>query len=255
MSPVNALNRLPRLFNLLLLGMLFSTSAMAAKKISCPDGEHIEIDIKQIAIQYQGTSLGVTLNGLSALQARLNVEPKTLQTATEATQQWNEFVKGLVMGYNSCAITRQEYQAGLMHIASMRADGTELEKLRQMVLAHQTINEKRVQTLLVNYEKNLRAFAKVSRKEIDYERIEGFVKWNLERHLQPVAAQVESLARQQADFQKEFEDQKKEFEKLKRRVAELATPQQVESEIKTRLLAKAGEAEAAYNQGYQLAQR
>src|SRR5690348_9936085 len=106
MSHKPAFIRLSNFLILLLFGLVFSTSTMAAKRVSCPDGEHIEIDIKQIAIQYQGTSFGVTLSGLSALSARLKVEPKTLQIAAEATQQWNEYVKALVGGYNSCAITR-----------------------------------------------------------------------------------------------------------------------------------------------------
>ncbi|MDE2367324.1 MAG: tetratricopeptide repeat protein, partial [Betaproteobacteria bacterium] len=208
--------------------------------------------IKQIAIQYQGTGLGVTLSGLSALSARLQVEPKTLQTATAATQQWNEFVKGLVVGYNSCAITGQQYQEGLMHIyPRLENDGKELENLRQLVLARKQIDEKHLQEVLESYENQLRAFAKVSGKEIDYERIEAII----DKRLRAVSARVDLVASQQVDLQKKYEDQQKEIEEMKRRFAELATPKQVESEIRTRLLAKAGEAEAAYKQGYQLAER
>ena len=252
MSHKTRFSRLPSFLILLLFGLIFCTSTMAAKRVSCPDGEHIEIDIKQIAIQYQGASFGVTLSGLSALSARLNAEPKTLQTAAAATQQWNEFVKGLVVGYNSCAITKQQYQEGLVRIyPRLEKDAIELEKLRQLVMDQKQIDEKRLQTVLKSYESQLRAFAKVTGKEIDYERIEALV----EKHLQPVSTKVDLVAKQQVDLQKELEDQKKEFEELKRRVAELATPQQVESEIRVRLLAKAGEAETAYNHGYQLAQR
>lgn len=169
----------------LLLGMLFSTSSMAARTIPCPDGEHIEIDIQQITIQYQGTTFGATLNGLSVLGARLKVEPKTLQVAAAATQQWNEFVKGLVVGYNSCAITKQQYQEGLMRIyPRLEKDGIELENLRKLVLNKKQIDEKHLQKVLISYESRLRAFAKISRKDVDYQRIEAIVT----KHLKLVSA-------------------------------------------------------------------
>ena len=256
MSHITPFIRLPYFLSLLLFGLALSTGVMAAKKIPCPDGEHIEIDIKQTAIQYQGTSLGVTLNGLSSLNARLKVEPKTLQTAAEATRQWNEFVKGLVVGYNSCAITKQQYQEGLMTIyPRLEKDGIELEKLHQLIMAKQQIDEKHLQKVLDSYEKSLRTFAKVSGKEIDYERIEAFVERNLEKRLQPISAKVELVASQQVDLQQKFEDQQKEFEEMKRRFAEMATPKQTQSETRTRALAKAEEADAAYDQGYRLAER
>lgn len=58
--------------------LLLAASAMVAagqKKIACPDGEHIEIDIKQISIQYDASSFAGTLSSLSVLGARLEVNP------------------------------------------------------------------------------------------------------------------------------------------------------------------------------------
>src|ERR1700691_4529842 len=101
----------PLLFLLTVPGL-----AAAQKKGSCPDGEHLEIDVKQISIQYDASSFAGTLSSLSVLGAHLEVAPKRLQEAAVATQQWDEFLKGLAAGYNSCAISRQQYAEGLTRI-------------------------------------------------------------------------------------------------------------------------------------------
>src|SRR5215471_2260703 len=88
-----------------------------SRKITCPDGDvRYEINVKDIAIQYEAASFAGTLSSLSVLSGRLTVAPQKLQEAASATQQWNEFVKGLVVGYNSCAITKQQYAEGLQKI-------------------------------------------------------------------------------------------------------------------------------------------
>src|SRR5688500_13989006 len=133
----------------------------------------------------------------------------------------------------------------------LEQDGRELEKLRQLIMAKQQIDEKHLQKVLESYENGLRAFAKTSGRELDYERIEAIV----DKRLRVVSVKVELVASQQVDLQKNVENQQKELEEMKRLFKELATPKQVESEIRTRFLAKADEAEAAYNQGYQLAER
>src|SRR5437867_877755 len=89
-----------------LLMVLLLPLAAAQKWLVCPDGERFEIDIRQIAVRYEASGLSATLSGLSVLGTRATVEPKTLQTAATATQQWNEYLKGLVAGYNSCVITK-----------------------------------------------------------------------------------------------------------------------------------------------------
>src|SRR5580700_11329145 len=85
--------------NRFLFFLIVSGLAAGQQKISCPDGEHLEIDVKQIAIQYDASSFAGTLSSLSVLGARLEVAPKKLQEAAVATQQWDEFLKGLVVGY------------------------------------------------------------------------------------------------------------------------------------------------------------
>jgi hypothetical protein len=89
----------------LLLGI--GPNAAAQKTAHCPDGDHVLIDVKQIAIQYDASSFAGTLSSLSVLGGRLEIAPKKLQEAA-ATQQWDEFLKGLAAGYNTCAVTKQQ---------------------------------------------------------------------------------------------------------------------------------------------------
>jgi hypothetical protein len=58
---------------LLFYVLLAAGLAAAQKKIACPDGEHIEIDVKQIAIKYDASSFAGTLSSLSVLSGRLEV--------------------------------------------------------------------------------------------------------------------------------------------------------------------------------------
>ena len=103
------------------------------KTVHCPDGDHIQIDVSQIAIKYDASSFAGTLSSLSVLSPRLQVVPKQLQEAAAATQQWNEFVKGLTSGYNSCAVTRQQYADGLNRIyPRLKEHAAELDTIRKI---------------------------------------------------------------------------------------------------------------------------
>jgi hypothetical protein len=73
----------------------------AQKTIHCPDGDHVLIDVTQIAIQYDASAFAGTVNSLSVLGLRVGVAPKQLQEAAAAAQQWNEFLKGQAAGYNN----------------------------------------------------------------------------------------------------------------------------------------------------------
>ena len=95
------------LIALLLAGLVGGEAevwAAGLKKVNCSDGDHYEITVEEIAIKYNGTRFQGTFDGLARLGAKVTVEQQTLQTAAAATQQWNEFLKGLVVGYNSCAL-------------------------------------------------------------------------------------------------------------------------------------------------------
>src|SRR5438105_299961 len=152
--------------------ILISVSAAAPKRISCPDGDHFEIDVKQIEIQYDASAFAGTLSSLSVMGARLQVVPEKLQEAAVATQQWDEFLKGLVAGYNSCAISRQQYADGLNRIyPRLKEDAANLEEIRKVVSEGRKADQKRLQNLLQSYYDNLRQFAQASGSEVIVERI------------------------------------------------------------------------------------
>ena len=242
-----------RLASSFLFLVLATGEAAAQKKIPCPDGDHLEIDLKQIQIQYDASSFAGTLSSLSVLGARLEVAPKKLQEAAAATQQWDEFLKGLAVGYNTCAVTRQQYADGLKRIyPRLNEDAADLEEIRKVISEGRKADERRLQNLLESYYTNLRQFAQSAGKEIILERIEA------------VSEQVASVQSGQAKMLQGQQQQTTMLEAIQAKLNELTakstqapvpTPAEVGSEIselRKSLLAKADEAEAAYRKGYAL---
>ena len=230
--------------------LMLSGRAAAQKKIPCPDGDHLEIDVKQIAIQYDASSFAGTLSSLSVLGARLEVAPKRLQEAAIATQQWDEFLKGLAAGYNSCAVTRQQYAEGLNRIyPRLKEDAADLEEIRKLISEGQKADVKRLQSLLDSYYENLRRFARVSGKDIILERIEALSE-------QVTSGQAKIVEQQKTDTERILA-RLDELE-ARNRQAPVPTPAEVgaeTSETRKSLLAEADEAEAAYKKGYDLLDR
>src|SRR5215831_15118761 len=221
----------------LLVGASWPIPSFAQQRITCPDKtQRITIDLKQVQIQYNASSFAGTLASLGALSARVSVEQKVLQQASAATQQWNEFLKGLVTGYNSCAITNEQYADSLKRIyPRLKDDAAGLEEIRKVVSEGRQADEKRLKSLLDSYFANMRQFASKSGSEIIIERVTAVVEKSTDRVLE----RLDELERN-----------------LKQ--APLATPAQIKKEvsaIKEKLLAKADEAQAAYDKGYDLYQR
>ena len=119
----------------------------AAESFACPDGEiRLTLDIKELAIQYEGHTWSGTLSSLSVLGVQLEQTPTQLQEAAAATQQWNEFLKGLAEGYNKCVITQEQYAEGLNRIyPRLQEDAADLEKIRELLAKRQKIDEARLQ--------------------------------------------------------------------------------------------------------------
>ena len=220
-----------------LAGLSWSTQGFAQQKITCPDKtQRITIDLKQLQIQYNASSFAGTLASLGALSAHLSVEQKVLQQASAATQQWNEFLKGLVSGYNSCAITNQQYTDSLKRIyPRLKEDAAGLEEIRKVVSEGRKADETRLKSLLDSYFANLRQFAGTSGGEIIIERIAAVVDKSTDRVLE-------------------------RLDELERNLKQtpIATPAQVKKEvgaIKEKLTGQSDEAQAAYDKGYDLYQR
>jgi hypothetical protein len=54
-----------------------------------------------------------------------------LQNAYESTQNWDQFLKGLVVGYNSCAISKADYAKILQRYQAVEAISNNLSQLLQ----------------------------------------------------------------------------------------------------------------------------
>ena len=151
----------------------------APTTITCPDGEErLTLDVKQLALEYQAQGWSGTLSSLSAVVGvRLKRMPTQLQEASAATQQWNEFLKGLAEGYNNCVITKKEYVEGLKRIyPRLKDDAADLEQIRQLVSKGRKLDEAKLRRVLDSYFRNLKHFATISRQEVIIERIPQWVK-------------------------------------------------------------------------------
>jgi hypothetical protein len=152
----------------IVLTFVLSINAKAQKKISCPDGDHYEMDLQALGIQYNASSFSATLNGLGLLGGRVQIDQKKLQEAAASTQQWNEYLKGLAAGYNVCAITKEQYHDGLSRIyPRLQQDATALESIRKLIMEGRKADEKRLQVLIDSYLGNLRDFRQITSQEDD----------------------------------------------------------------------------------------
>jgi len=79
--------------------------------VSCPDGPHHTIDLREFQTQYSAYSVSLEANvaGHTALSGRL--DPVQLTQISEASQQAAELRKSLVASYNACIITAKEFAA------------------------------------------------------------------------------------------------------------------------------------------------
>ena len=226
-------------------------------RIQCPDGDHINIDLKQLTIRYDASSFAGTLSSLGVLSGRLEIAPTKLQEASVATQQWNEFLKGLVAGYNSCAITRQQYAEGVMQIyPRLKSDAAELETIRKRIAAGQKADEKRIGSLVDSYYDKLRQFAHVSGQDVLLQQINALAEQYARGQEKLTVGQQNIVEQQKTDTQQILE----RLNQLQQSISTNPIPsagevkQQI-SEVRKRLLAKADDAEAAYNEGYDLFNR
>ena len=232
--------------------LLCGAETGTAKAVQCPDGDHFLIDVKEIAIRYQATGIETTLNGLAVL--RVAVNPKTLQQVAIGTQKMSEVLKAMVVGYNSCAMTRQQYNECMkLLFQDIKGDAIKIEELRKEVLAGKKIDGKRQEDYekqLKRYERKLQKLYQISGKEIDYERITSIVEDIVDK-------KIEEIRSEQVQVN---EDILKRLASLEQKQAEwqLTAPQQVSvelSETKKQTLQEVEAAEEAYKKGYALMDR
>ncbi|HEU0049155.1 MAG TPA: tetratricopeptide repeat protein, partial [Nitrososphaera sp.] len=235
-----------RCATLLLAFVLPGTALWGQKQIKCPNGEmRIEIDVAKLALTYEAQSFETTLSGLRGLVGgKTVVSPKTLQEASAATQQWNELLKGLASGWNSCAISQQQYDEGVKRIyPRLKEDALELEQIRATLAKGQQADARHLQLVLEKYFENLRSFAKASDSRV-VEEISVVVRRSSKEVIQASNDNTQVILQ--------------EIQNLRHQLEIVPKPAEVSKEIsalKQQLLEKADEAEKEYNLGYELAQK
>ncbi|TKB92481.1 MAG: tetratricopeptide repeat protein [Nitrospira sp.] len=140
----------------LLLSLIVLVSlcpAIAAEQITCGAGDvRYKIDLKAIALGYEGQTVTAVLDSFAILKTRVSVDPKTLQQATEATQLANEFLKALVVSFNNCAITKGQYVEALKSLSpQLKTQAKELDEIRNLLTQGRRLDEKRLQDILKQY--------------------------------------------------------------------------------------------------------
>jgi hypothetical protein len=79
------------------------------KTVSCPDGPHPTIDIRDFTTQYWAYSAKLEASVADKTKVSAELDPRVLAQISDALQAAREFRKYLVAGYNSCAITPAQY--------------------------------------------------------------------------------------------------------------------------------------------------
>src|SRR6516162_102594 len=222
-------------------------AGFAQNQVRCGSDLRNRMDEKQLAIQYNASELIATLGPLSYMGARMTVAPKTLQTASAATQQWNEYLKGLAAGWNACAITKEQYAEALQKLyPGMQQDGRGIEAIRQQLAANRRIDEQRLTALLDSYTAKLRQFAEITGNG------------PLFREMEALTAEVQGaradISRSRTENQQGFADLQAKLDAIQRAIQATPKPQEVSAKVgalKAKMLGRADEAETEYNLGYQ----
>ena len=96
-----------------------------------PEGPRPKIDLRQFETSYTGYSvfLEAEVTGKGKLSGR--IEPSALQKLSDSLQSGQEFRKALVAGYNSCAITRPDYQKAILRFQALDGIARQISTLAE----------------------------------------------------------------------------------------------------------------------------
>ena len=202
--------------------LFFSAATVGLSARICQgDGEHAEIDVRQLQIQYSGVSARGTLDAL----AKLGLDVRTVQTATQETQKLNQYLQALAAGFNSCAISKAQYfEATQLILPRAKQDAALMEAVRNEMAAGRKVTEGRLNALIQSYLGNLKELAATTGLKADAARIEAEIQAGFGQVNQKLDAVLERLPK----------------------------PDEVNTEIDRKLNAKKDEAKTAYAQGYKL---
>jgi hypothetical protein len=110
------------------------------RTVQCDDGERQTIDFKELQIEYSSKKISLDIEVIDKLRIRHEIDPKVLQIAFESTQNWDQFLKGLIGGYNSCAVSKANYALMLQRYKGMEDISRSLSQLfKKNRLTHQDV--------------------------------------------------------------------------------------------------------------------
>jgi hypothetical protein len=171
--------------------LFFSAAVVVLSARTCPgDGEHAEIDVRQLQIQYSGVSASGTLDAL----AKLGLDVRTVQTATQETQKLNQYLQALAAGFNACAISKAQYfEATQLILPQAKQDAVLMAAVRGELAAGRKVTEGRLNALIQSYLGNLKELAAATGSKADAARIESEIQAGLGQLNQKLDAMMERL--------------------------------------------------------------
>jgi tetratricopeptide (TPR) repeat protein len=232
-----------RLLRIATVLALSGASMTGQEPVKCPNGEvRLRVELDTVVLTYQAKTFETTLSGLRGLiKTKTSLDHQTVQEAYDATQQWNELLKGLVAGYNSCVISQQQYEDGLNRVyPRLHQDADDLEKIRKALANGEQADQRHLQRVLRTYFEDIRHFADASN-----DRIVEAIRIAVERALVAQDKQFDEVERV-------LSQKAKEIEAL---IASVPKPADVHTQIEEELAGRSQEAEQEYNQAYDLLQK
>jgi tetratricopeptide (TPR) repeat protein len=158
--------------SIILFMYAFPNLSMAEEPFYCEDGPRYKIYVDQLKIKYSGKKFEADLGYLSKFKFTLGAEDKTLQKASEFTKQWNQLLTGLAVAYNSCAITKKQFQDAFFSLyPGMRKDSQRIREIAKKLELGKQTDLKEIKQLLNDFLEKLTKFAQISGKEEIINRI------------------------------------------------------------------------------------
>jgi hypothetical protein len=110
------------------------------RTIHCDDGQRETVDYRDLQLKYSSYNISLNVEVMNKLKVRPEIGSKLLQTAYESTQGWDQFLKGLVAGFNSCAISKADYNLALQRYKAMEDISKNLsQRLQKNTLSKQDV--------------------------------------------------------------------------------------------------------------------
>jgi predicted DNA-binding protein YlxM (UPF0122 family) len=139
-------------------------SSSAEEQFNCGDGLRTKMPVDQLRIKYSGKKFEMDLAFLSKFN--IGIEDKSLQKALESTQQWDQFLLGLAIAYNSCAITKKQFQYAFFSLyPGMQGDSQKISEIAKQIEQGKHYDLKELKQLLNDFREKLTKFAQISGKE------------------------------------------------------------------------------------------